>query len=146
MCDGFTELRIELLRELSEMYLNSRSIRRKSTLMVGRRLGRDSLVGLKSLMKMKRRMERGGWLTVVVGSENIGDGVRTSGVQSLTSLMTNPTIGAIKNHGTDRGYQSDTEEHSLSVETVSVDIGRDRHRVLISYACELWSSPISSLC
>ena len=125
VCDGFTELGIELLRELFGMDLNGGSVGGKSTLMVGRRSGRDSPVGLKSLMKMKRRMERGGWLTVVVGSGNIGDGVRTSGVQSLTSLMTDPTIGAIKNHGTDRGYQSDTEEHSLSVETVSVDIGRD---------------------
>ena len=60
--------------------------------------------------------------------------------------MTEPTIGAIKNRGTDRDYQSDTKEHSLSVETASVDSGRDPHRVLSDYACELWSSPVLSLC
>ena len=44
--------------------------------MVGRSLGGDLLVCLKSLMKVKRSMKRGGWLKVVVVLEKITDGVR----------------------------------------------------------------------
>ena len=49
-------------------------------------LRKDLLVDLRGLMKVERSMKRGGWLEVILVSGNIEDGVRTSGVQSLTGF------------------------------------------------------------